>query len=43
MIGFVKTLHLHTSKFTILGTHNLTSSKDTILKFSRYKAMLGQY
>ena len=32
---FVKTLHLHTSNFTTLGTHNLTSKEDIIFKFSQ--------
>ena len=34
---FAKTLHLHTSNFTTLGTHNLTytlySKEDIIFKF----------
>ena len=37
---FAKTLHLHTSNFTTLGTHNLTSKEDIIIK--SYRAMLGQ-
>ena len=32
---FAKTLHLHTSNFTTLGTHNLTSKEDIIFKFSQ--------
>ena len=32
---FAKTLHLHTSNFRTLGTHNLTSKEDIIIKVSQ--------
>ena len=32
---FAKTLHLHTSNFTTLGTRNLTSKEDIIFNFSQ--------
>ena len=34
VIGFAKTLHLHTSNFLTLAIHNFESRKATVLKFS---------
>ena len=41
MTGFAKTLHLHTSDFSALVTHNSRTIKDIAVKFLH--AMIGQY